>query len=1224
MYNPRFIDHLNSGETSLSPGDAFQMFVYELLLHDYPGLHVFPGGGRDGGIDLVQTIAQPQLVVECKYIGKDNLGEAQQRWRAVAKNLKEHLADPAGPTKGQAQYQPWYNDAPAIKEYIFCVSSTLAHLAQFADLRDEITQFFAKLGSTHRHLQHLTNLTVTVLDWSYLLEQLRLHPHVAFRWFPQSRPQGLVPLDELKARTRSTFRSYLFGDKLEYYGRGRHLRLRPSPPADSIPDEEALLNQLAGDDISGLIVTGSGGIGKTRLTLELGYLARGRSWVVLRVLERLKDDTLQLLAARLQPDVPTLLLIDYVETQRDFEELIVSLNALNDTYNLRLRYVANCRSSYYRTIAQLSRHHEVNLSPIAYDVALREWLESYQQSAVRHILEQSGLEITDAILKVCHDLPVLAVFVSYLHGTGREPELDGLLREQDFARWVYKRVQLSFGAASSPRDLALFISLFPLSSAVASHADLGHYGGLFDTLATDGWIEKLPADELHDSERWEVAHDVLADQIVISYFGTITYTVDRYAHELFSLARRVGGLRSAFIAIQRLADQPLVKSVDWPKLLGTELREDPAGWRAIRDLLLRTPLLTVEQIIELIGEYTEVWEGAEAEADFQNALGWFARLLMVQERDTGAEHRHRPLLTAWIRKAALHVTTSNFVLTQGLQFCPEAVRDSALNWITTRPRLFQTHYLMVAWLDTGQPSDVIADFVEQWAISFSTQYHLSFIIRSWLGGGGAPGLVQQPMLRWLNKHRTILDAQFVYRAWLDAGGDKELVRAAIQAWLVEHQTIADAQFVYYAWLDAGGDKELVQAGIRAWLVEHQTKIEARFVYTAWLDAGGDKELVRGAIEAWLVEHQTTAKADFVYRAWLNAKGNKELVRAGIEVWLVEYRIIADAQFVYRAWLNAGGNKELVQAGIEAWLVEHQTTAEAGFVYQAWLDATGDKELVRAAIELWLVEHQTTAEAGFVYRGWLYAGGAKGLIRTSLESWLEEHGKDTDADFVFKAWLETGGRFSLIRPYAIEWLSLHYDKAEAVYLTKFMARQADLPVETIKNILNWCRKFAADEDALWRLLHLRLHFSNSEIAEELCSTVEVVFQHRFLSNEPPEHEAKNLITSLFSFLIGELNFRAGTLRERIDDLLLAWLRHPASYGVHPQPHPRLQRAHHVWRVAFLITSGALDISVDRASLERFLRWVNVWDAEKKERIIQTLADLRRRFPTSELWDIVKFE
>ncbi|HEX8459721.1 MAG TPA: hypothetical protein VF656_20670 [Pyrinomonadaceae bacterium] len=1050
MYSPRFSDHLSSDTASLSSGDAFQKFVYELLLHDYPDLHVFPGGGKDGGIDLVQTTAQPRLVVECKYIGKDELGEALKRWESVAKNLATHLADPAGPTPGQAQYKPWYQDSPPISEYIFCVSSKLAHLEQFATLREEIEKFFAHLGSTHRHLRHLTNLTVTVLDWSDLEARLSKYPQVMFRWFPLSRPQGLVPLDEIK--TESTFRSYLFGNKLEYYGRGRHLQLVSPPPTIDVQDEEALLRQLEGDSYSGLIVTGSGGIGKTRLTLELGYLARDKNWVVLRVLKRLKEDTLQSLVERIQRDVPVLLLLDYVETQRDFEELIESLNELNDTYNLRLRYIANCRTSYYRTIAPISRHHQVNLSPGAHEEALRDWLESYQRSAVRHILDRSGLEINDAILKVCHDLPVLAVFVTYLHNTGRELELRELLREEDFANWIYKRVQLSFGASS--RELALFISLFPLSAAVASHTDLGAYGGLFDTLATDGWIEKLPPNELHNSERWEVAHDVLADQIVLSYFNTIPQTIDRYVHELFSLARRVGNLRSAFITLQRLADHPLVKSVNWPLLLDEEMREDPAGWRNIRDLLLRTPLLTYEQIIETFDKHAEVWEGAEAEPDFQNALGWLARWLGEQEKELGAEHHLRPPLISWIRKAVPHTSTSNLVLTRGLQFCPDVVRDAALNWITTKPRLFQTHYLMTAWLDAGLPPEEIAPFVEQWAINFSTRYHLSFLIQSWLDAGGDPGMVQQPMLIWLNKHQTILEAQFVYYAWLEAGGDKELVRAAIKAWLVEHQTTAEARFVYSGWLDAGGNKDLISDHLRAWLALHA--------------------------------------------------------------------------------------------------------------------------------------------------------------------------RDFDADFIYKAWLENGGNFSLIRPFAIEWLSLNYDKAEAVYLSKFIARQVDIPIETIKDILSWCRKFMTEEDALWRLLHLRSHFSNPEIAEELCSTVEVVFQYRFLRHELPGRDGKNLITSLFSHLISEPNFRNGSLRRRLDALLSAWLRHPASYGAEPPPHFSLQRAHHVRRVASLIRSGALKVFDDHAALERFFHWVNAWEMRNKESVAETVADLKDMFPTSDLWDIVKFE
>ena len=99
-------------------GDAFQAFAYETFLREYPQLHLFPTGGKDGAIDLSQTSDDSRVVCECKHVGADELATVQAEWRTVAKRLEEHLADPSGPTRGQSQYGPWYRKAPAIAEFI--------------------------------------------------------------------------------------------------------------------------------------------------------------------------------------------------------------------------------------------------------------------------------------------------------------------------------------------------------------------------------------------------------------------------------------------------------------------------------------------------------------------------------------------------------------------------------------------------------------------------------------------------------------------------------------------------------------------------------------------------------------------------------------------------------------------------------------------------------------------------------------------------------------------------------------------------------------------------------------------------------------------------------------------------------------------------------------------------------------------------------------------------
>ncbi|MGB9485471.1 MAG: hypothetical protein WCD04_05070, partial [Terriglobia bacterium] len=780
---PLFLrENINPSLCTDDIGSSFQNFVHGLLEPEFPGLVRFPAGGKDGCIDLVQDLAGDRLVIECKHIGNGGFAEARKRWREVADKLETHLADPKGPRKGQAQYRPWYRTDLPIQRFRFCISCSIVNTDQRDQLNRDIRQTFSGLVSRHSHLAHLANLSTTLLDWGDLETRLRKNPHLLFRWFPATRPFGLVPLDE--SAEAGTLRSYLSSAKLPYYSRGQHLAAVPAPAGVDIPREDALLDRLEGGEFTGLVVTGAGGVGKTRLSLEIGRRAQERRWTVLRVRSRLQKDSLHALGERLTPAARVLLVIDYIETQRDFVELVEILNDLNDTFHFNVRYLANCRTSYYQAVAVTSRHRQVDISPHGLGRA-EDWFEGYRSGTVRHILGQSGLEVSEKHLAVCRDIPVLAVLLTYLHATGRGDELEGLLEEEDFAKWVAKRVQLSFPGASIDRKLATLMALFPMPDALVTQGALQEYRALLDPLATDGWIEKLALSAAAEALVWTTAHDVLADQVVLSYLRTIPHTVEHFADELLTFATRAGCLRPALLSLQRLADQPAVKAVDWSPLLTRQMDSHPGAWREVRDLVVRIPLLSPAEKIALLAGRDEIWGDAEEEVGFQNAIGWFARWA-VEEGIATLGPEHRAILTSWVEKAARHVSGSNFVLTWGVRFAPEFVHGPALEWILGRPKLFQTHYLLVAWLEKGLPPDEIKDSVKRWLETFPADVHLSHVAKAWLDAKGELELVREPIRGWLEDHAKTPEARFVYPAWLDAKGELELVREPIREWLKDN------------------------------------------------------------------------------------------------------------------------------------------------------------------------------------------------------------------------------------------------------------------------------------------------------------------------------------------------------------------------------------------------------------------------------------------------------
>ena len=1153
MEIPRFEkQNVNTRFVTTDIGDSFQQFVQELLLPEHPALYRFPGGGKDGGIDLIDT-SGPYLVVECKVIGEDDYAEVERRWKTVRNHLDEHLLDPSGPTKGQSQYGPWYSTDTPITKYVFCVSASLANEQQRRDLQKVIAEFFHDLARRRSHLSHLSSLEVSILDWNELSTRLWQRPHSLFRWFPSTRPNGLVPLDE--AVDVGTFRAYLTDAKLPYYSLAEHLQMVPAPKGIGILDEESLLTRFENPEITGLVISGKGGIGKSRLTLELGWLALRNGWSVMRVQSRLKEGALEDLAERLTPETSALLLVDYIETQSDFGELIENLNVLNDSGVARLRYIAACRTGYYhQAIAASGRHLPVDLTPPPGDVSL-DWFSDYRRYTVGNILAKAGLQVSQQHLTVCRDLPILAVFLAYLHTSGRSEDLAELLTEVEFGRWVAKRVQLTFPSKDVSRDLALLVPLFPIADSAAEQLSRDLYRPVFDRLATDGWVEKVPANASQLFDTWVTAHDVLADQIVLSYLRSIAQTAESFVAELFSLAAQTGCLAAAIVSLQRIADTPPLSAIHWAKVITDAIAANELAWREVRCLLIRTTLLSVPDLIALLQGRDGVWSDVEHDVSFQKSLGWLARWVATSH-DGGITEQQKEILTSWISKAVPLAETSNFVITWGLRLAPEIVGETALRWISARPTLFQTHYLMVAWLECGLSTESIALSIQRWCQNFAKSFHLSFVVT----------------------------------AWLNAGGDKALVEDAVKNWLKMHKADDGAQFVYNAWLDAKADIGVVEEGISSWLAEHKTDAEiASHVYKAWLDAGGDKALVQDAIKDWLMIRRTAA----------------------------------EAQYVYGAWLDAGGDKALVHDSIKDWLSVHQADEGAEFVFSAWLHAKGDSSMVRDAINHWLIAHKTDANADFIYKDWLAAGGDKALVRDGIRGWLAQYSEKANADHILRAWLEAGGERDLVWDAALAWLAEHRLEESAVYVTKFIARQRDLPPNTIKHVLAWCRAFPKHEDALWRLTQLRKNLFVAGLEEDIVLTSEAVLADLLPPTSRPGSVTRGQVTTVFSYLVEYSPMHRGSLRERVDTMFVKWLQHPLSFGVEPKAHWSTQRVSFLSRLSALLAAGTLDIGKDRESLKRFVQWIDRWDLERKENASPLLDELKNKYPAPDLWNIVKF-
>lgn len=289
-----------------------------------------------------------------------------------------------------------------------------------------------------------------------------------------------------------------------------------------------------------------------------------------------------------------------------------------------------------------------------------------------------------------------------------------------------------------------------------------------------------------------------------------------------------------------------------------------------------------------------------------------------------------------------------------------------------------------------------------------------------------------------------------------------------------------------------------------------------------------------------------------------------------------------------------------------------------------LDAGGERELVQDSIKDWLAEHKTDAKAGFVYKAWLDAGGDKALIEDGIKEWLVEHKTAGDIQFLCAAWLDAGGERSVVWDALLIWFEKHRTEETAVYLTKRIARQSDLSATTVRDVLAWCRAFSTNDDVLWRLTQLRHNLFIAGVEEDVVSTSEAVLAHLIQPISSPESVTRGQIATLVSYLIDSSETLSGPLRERVDSLFVRWLRHPLSFGRDPKPHYNIQRTAYLRRLSVLIANGVLNLEDDREPLERFMRWCDEWDDKWKDRASTILDELKSKYPSPGLWDIVRFE
>lgn len=535
------------------PGDAFQIFIAELSSLEGMKVRTFSTGGKDGAIDHIVNSNSGSLVIECKDLAKYQ--DATSAWSKVESLLLKNIVSTNGPAKGQPQYSPWFDQLYPINHYKFYVSAQFPNESKIRSLQEKISNFFYDIGSKYHHLSHLKYIKIEVLAWNDLVPLLSFYPHLCLKWFPNYRITGLSLLKKHN-NINEGFRLFLNNDTLPYL------------PSDDIElQPETLLQKLYDKEVTGLIITGVGGVGKTRLVLEVGQLALKQNttldldWLVVQIdAKKCKSESIKKIAERVGQKKRVLFLCDYLEAQKNILDILETINDYNDE-NYQFSYIANCRYSYYEQLEHLAHHQKVILTnDLCQNTNINKLLPyknepSYSEKIVEHILFTSDVSNPETFISVCMGLPVLAVFIVHLHKQGKSEDLNQLREKNDFSDWISKRIRSTFkdSIKELPLNLTLLLSQYPISVDAVNllRTDNHILWSIHDLLFTDGWIYE------DENENYNIVHDVFIDQILFKNINSRLHARQKtdLINQSFTLAASINNVSSVLLAWQRLSDE---------------------------------------------------------------------------------------------------------------------------------------------------------------------------------------------------------------------------------------------------------------------------------------------------------------------------------------------------------------------------------------------------------------------------------------------------------------------------------------------------------------------------------------------------------------------------------------------------------------------------------------------------------------------------------------------
>ena len=283
-----------------------------------------------------------------------------------------------------------------------------------------------------------------------------------------------------------------------------------------------------------MVITGDGGLGKTRLALELylesgyeGYLIQNKATVetIETLIQKAKDENRKIV-----------FLIDYIE----------ELSGIFDSIHQSITRNSDGFAYLITTTRTLSSMHSAlpgprNLNATACkEVALNDrLLETWRREVCAEILRKAGLpqHVCEGFSNL--DIPVIASLLAYdyVHlGTVDDENI-----RSDDGGWLNRRLLRHVSEKLSEADVVFLLTLYPFDDGFRQLLSKSMQE-TSDELYRNGWVSTVSSAD--GTKEWRLGHDLLADISLVSLLLKETKSILRF-EMINDLSERAKALKAS-------------------------------------------------------------------------------------------------------------------------------------------------------------------------------------------------------------------------------------------------------------------------------------------------------------------------------------------------------------------------------------------------------------------------------------------------------------------------------------------------------------------------------------------------------------------------------------------------------------------------------------------------------------------------------------------------------